>query len=679
MNTNIKHLYYFFICCFLLIAINLFLCQGLLAPALSEQQYQDEKLVKLAHQLIDRQVLKAGKYVGSVDKDKLQKEVSSISLRRRILQLDAMGAFLVEDGKVYLADNALVVRNPRKLPGRSLTRRGRILDRHMEVLAETVTDEKPKAGAYTLSGAKPEGNTAAPPLPYGPLRQHHPPLTTSGKGSERREAKPFSSVVYGMRRPSHRKIVKRWYPAGEETFHAVGYASEVYGNSGIEDACSDVLISPKVEKEVLKRPPRINGRTEGERLSLSPEPRASIFEKLLFPARSGAEVQNGSSGLRQGSKSPLNEVILTLSKHLQNTAYQSLGEHRGAVIALNVKTGEILALVSKPSFDPNQPAGKKWVIASRNKETQPFLNRALQQRYPPGSTFKVVTAAAILQREDINPLETIECRGVKYAIRDNKRHGTVALKRALTISCNSYFAGMGVRLGKEYLTQTASQFGFGRTIELVTKYCRNGDVPSLVTVPSISIPDNLPCKQKGLIAQSAIGQYEVRVTPLQMALVAAAVANDGVIMCPHIIKEIRSPSSTLKFSPKQFSVALRPMIARQLREMMTLVVEEGTGRRLKRIYKIVDDDGVKYKTSYAKNLQSEIVCVAGKTGTAEVGREGEKPHSWFIGFAPANYPQIAVCVLVENAGWGSVVAGPIAIEMLTEALAEQVNGLNIDN
>jgi len=548
MNTNIKHLYYFFIFCFSLIAISLFLCQGLLAPALSKKQYRDEKLVKLVQQLIDKQVLKAGKYVGSVDKDKLQKEVSNTSLRRRILQLDAMGSFLVEDGKVYLADNALVVRNPRQLQGRALIRRGRILDRNTEVLAETVTDEN------------------------------------------------------GQNR--------RWYPAGTETFHVVGYANKIYGNAGIEGVCNDVLISPQ-------------------------------------------------------------DVVLTLSKHLQNVAYQALGEHHGAVIVLNAKTGEILALVSKPSFDPNQPAGKKWVIASRDKETQPCLNRVVQERYPPGSTFKVVTAAAILQRKDINPLETIGCRGVKYAIREHKRHGTVALKKALTVSCNSYFAEMGVRLGKECLAQTASQFGFGRTIELVTQYCDGGNVSSLVTVPSISIPDNLPCKQKGLVAQSAIGQYEVRATPLQMALVAAAVANDGLIMCARIIKEVRSPSSTLKFKPKQFRIALRPTVARELREMMTSVVEEGTGRWLKRIYKIVDDDGVKYKTSYAKNLKAEKIPVAGKTGTAEVGREGEKSHSWFIGFAPANSPQIAVCVLAENAGWGSVVAGPIAIEMLADALAEQ--------
>ena len=546
MDTNIKHLHYFFTFCFLLIAINLFLCQILQSPELSEKQYQNENLVKFVNRLIDKQVLKAGKYVGSVDVDRLQKEVSNTNLRRQILQLDAMGAFLVEDGKVRLADNALVVRNPRRLSAQNLIKRGRILDTNMEVLAETVTGEN---------------------------------------GEE----------------------LKRLYTTGEEMFHVVGYASEIYGNAGIESFCNDFLGSSK-------------------------------------------------------------DVVLTLSKHLQNTAYHALGEHSGAVVLLNVKTGEIYALVSKPSFDPNQPAGKTWVVASRDRETQPFLNRALQERYPPGSTFKVITATAILQREDINPLETLECRGVKYAIREKERHGTVMLKEAMTVSCNSYFAEMGVRLGKECLKQTASQFGFGRGIESVTKY-RN--VPSLAAIPSISIPDASQFNQKGLVAQSAIGQYEVRATPLQMALVAAAVANDGVIMYPRIIKEVRSPSSTLKFSPKEFSTALRPVVARRLREMMIAAIEDGTGRWLKRIYKIAGDDGIKYKTSYAKNLQAEKICVAGKTGTAEVGREHKKPHSWFIGFAPANSPQIAICVLVENAGWGSTVAGPIAIEMLAEALAEQ--------
>ena len=553
MNTNIKHLYYFFVVCFLLIAINLLLWQVLLAPNLSAKEYQDAKLVKLVNRLIDKQVFKAGKYIGSVDEDKLRRAVPKANLRRQILQLDAMGCFIVEDGRVCLSDNALVVRNPRKNAGQPYIRRGRILDRHMEVLAETVTDED---------------------------------------GGE-----------------------KRLYPGGEETVHVVGYASEIYGNAGVEDICHDFLIAPK----------------------------ASL----------------------------LNDVVLSLSKRLQSVAYHALGENRGAVVVLNVRTGEIYALVSKPGFDPNQPAGKTWVIASRDKEAQPFLNRALQERYPPGSTFKVVTAAAILQREDINPAETVECRGVRYAIRERERHGTVDLKKALAQSCNSYFAEMGVRLGREDLTRTAAQFGFGRIIALTEKNYSNGNVVPLAAIPSISIPDTSRCDHKGLVAQSAIGQYEVRTTPLQMALVVAAVANDGVIMWPRIIRERRSPSSSLKFKPKQFSTALHPMVARELRKMMTVAVEEGSGRWLKRIYKIIDDGGVRYKTSYAKNLEAEKIPVAGKTGTAEVGREGEKPHSWFIGFAPANSPRIAVCVLVENAGWGSTVAAPIAIEVLAEALAEQ--------
>jgi peptidoglycan glycosyltransferase len=240
----------------------------------------------------------------------------------------------------------------------------------------------------------------------------------------------------------------------------------------------------------------------------------------------------------------------------------------------------------------------------------------------------------------------------------------------------------------------ANRFGFEQQFDLAPF----SDAHFYV-VPSRSISPDIKPHQKGLLAQSAIGQYEVRVTPLQMAMVAQAVANHGILMSPYLLKEIRqradfdandddsqSPSELLSkpvltFEPQQLLESMPPSVAHQLRDMMVQVVENGTGKWLKKIYKRQDtenditkntkaknpDPKSKYIASYSKRIKGQRILIAGKTGTAEVGREGEKGHSWFIAFAPADNPKFAISVLAENAGWGATVAGPIAIEVLTDA------------
>ncbi|HIE30298.1 TPA: penicillin-binding protein 2 [Candidatus Poribacteria bacterium] len=460
--------------------------------------------------------------------------------------------------------------------------------------------------------------------------------------------------------------LQRQYPYGAELFNVLGYSNVAYGNTRLEAAYDRFLSSP---------------------LSVP------WYRRIFQSAR---EKRSGD------------DVVLTIDSQLQKAAYETLGEHRGAVVVLSVKTGEILALVSKPSFDPDQPLGKIWVKAERDQDAKLFKNRATEELYPPGSTFKVVVTAKALQTKSFDAKETLECTGRgRYGISGQHGHGEVDLTQALVKSCNVYFAEVGVRLGKDAIREIANQFGFEQQFDLAPF----SDAHFYV-VPSRSVAPDIKPYQKGLLAQSAIGQYEVRVTPLQMAMVVQAVANHGILMSPYLLKEIRqradfdandddsqNPSELLSkpvltFEPKQLVESMPSNVAHQLRDMMVQVVENGTGKWLKKIYYLfpsLEEKGNNYKrqdtetditkntkaknpapkskyiASYSKRIKGQRILVAGKTGTAEVGREGEKGHSWFIAFAPADNPKFAVCVLAENAGWGATVAGPIAIEVLTAA------------
>lgn len=350
-------------------------------------------------------------------------------------------------------------------------------------------------------------------------------------------------------------------------------------------------------------------------------------------------------------------VVLTLNKKAQLAAYDGLRRSgmRGAVVALDPKTGAILAMVSLPSYDPNRLAshdGKQVNKASAellDDPANPMLNRAINEVYPPGSTFKIVTTAAALS-DGYRPDQQIPApTALQLPLSTARLHNfggercgdgvTDSLTDALVISCNTAFADLGIKLGADRLAKQAEAFGLndpGLTVPL--------------PVSESFFPTGI---DKAQTALSAIGQYEVRITPLQAAMIAAAVANHGVIMKPYLIDKIQAPDlSVIQASQAvPYKRAMNPEVAAELTGMMEQVVQHGTGTA----------------------AQIPGIRVAGKTGTAQ-NAPGKPPHAWFISFAPADDPQVAVAVIVENGGnlgseaTGGAVAAPIAKAVMEAVL-----------
>ncbi|GAA6525909.1 penicillin-binding protein 2 [Intrasporangium sp. DVR] len=347
-------------------------------------------------------------------------------------------------------------------------------------------------------------------------------------------------------------------------------------------------------------------------------------------------------------------IELTIDPKAQRAASEALGKNRGAVVALDPRTGAILAMVSHPQYDPNplsshdlDKAAAAWEKLSTDR-SKPFVNRAIAgDLYPPGSTFKVVTAAAALEQglvEDENstvpgPAE-LDLPLTDQPLPNETRQpcgpgDETTLIHALEISCNTAFASLGLELGGEQLRAQAGKFGFGDSLQ----------------IPMRVAPSTMPAEiNEPQAAQSAIGQYDVRTTPLQMAMVAAGIANDGRVMTPYLIQTVRTADLDViedAPDPEELSQAVSARTADILTTMMVSVVDNGSGRR----------------------AQIPGVAVAGKTGTAQHDLE-KKPHAWFISFAPADDPQVAVAVVVEESGvsgnevGGAAVAAPIAKDVM---------------
>jgi peptidoglycan glycosyltransferase len=342
-------------------------------------------------------------------------------------------------------------------------------------------------------------------------------------------------------------------------------------------------------------------------------------------------------------------IQLTINAKAQAAAHAALGNRRGAVVALNPKTGAILAMVSHPAYDPSVIASHDATAAKSAMETlvadptKPLTNRAIAGNlYPPGSVFKIVTAAAALTNGTVT--ETTQIPGparmdlpqtsVGLPNWDRAACGPndlTTLQHALEISCNTAFAWVGLKLGADALRAQAAKFGFGD--ESIT-------VPMKVTASKVPADLNPP-----QLAQSSIGQYDVRVTPLQVAMVAAGIANRGVVMKPFLVDRVLGSNLDVidQTVPQQYSQAVSSEVASQLTRMLVAVVDAGTGGPAK----------------------IAGVAVAGKSGTAQQGN-GLPPHAWFTSFAPADNPQVAVAVVVEDGGnageeaGGSRAAGPIA-------------------
>ena len=329
-----------------------------------------------------------------------------------------------------------------------------------------------------------------------------------------------------------------------------------------------------------------------------------------------------------------NSVELTVDSKISEAAYKALGSRKGCVGVMNYETGELLCTVSTPTFDPEN---KPDVDGDKNGAyTGVYMNRLLSAKYPPGSTFKLITAAAAIDNVDNVKARTFDCKGSKTydgeKVICNAMHGKISFDQALSKSCNVAFADLAVEMGADVMTEYAKKAGFGRTF-------------SLDGIETAQGAFDLTEASKGDIGWSGIGQYTVLANPYQMLLYVGAIANDGLSVEPYLVQSIHSPLGI----PLRVGVAkrgtqmLRPETARELHRMMRNNV----------------------KSEY-KSLRFGGLSVCAKTGTAEVGG-GQKSHSWFVGFVEDENLPLAFVVVAENSGSGIGTAGPIAAKVLAAA------------
>jgi penicillin-binding protein A len=358
-------------------------------------------------------------------------------------------------------------------------------------------------------------------------------------------------------------------------------------------------------------------------------------------------------------------LTLSLSLQLQQAAVAGLGRDRGAVVIIQPKTGEVLALASTPIYDASgvaNPVSSEAVFAElQNDDSLPLLPRATQGRYIPGSVFKIVTAMAALESGAVTPDTTYaeqpraERDGLLvqgFRVRDGHHlfTGNKALdfQEATEVSCNIWYARTGLEAGPEALAETAARLGFGETIPF--------DLPlgrSQITNGGGDFGAGF--KDAVELANAAYGQGETVVTPFQMALVVAAVANDGVIMEPHLVTaQTGKEGGTRRIEPQPWRQIVTPQVAREIQAAMQRAVEGELGRR------------------FTPGADVPGVETAGKSGTAELDG-GANPHSWFIGFAPVDDPQVAIAIVVEGGGRGGERAAPLAGSLMKAAL-DYLNG-----
>ncbi|MBT0653996.1 penicillin-binding protein 2 [Geomobilimonas luticola] len=390
------------------------------------------------------------------------------------------------------------------------------------------------------------------------------------------------------------------------------------------------------------------------------------WERYLHGSDGGRQIEVDARGrylrtISETSPTIGNSIVLTIDRDLQKRAEQSFGDKAGAAVAIDVNSGEILAFVSNPGFDPSLFTGRmspqQWKSYLDDKR-HPLENKALKGQYPPGSTFKIITALAGLQEGLIDENTTVVCKGAHtvgkdtFKCWDKKGHGVVDLKRALKESCDVYFYQLGERLGVDRIAAYAREFGLGSPVGVGLENEKGG------LIPTTAWKEQKYNKKwfRGETLPVSIGQGYTLATPLQLAAMIAGVATEGTVYRPHLVKRVVDPDGQVlrEFSPEVLKkVALRPEIYRPVKQGLLAVVNEprGTGG-MARLYE---------------------VKVAGKTGTSQVVKmrdsKGGVPyqyrdHALFVAFAPYDKPEVAVAVVVEHGEHGGSAAAPIAGRIL---------------
>lgn len=393
------------------------------------------------------------------------------------------------------------------------------------------------------------------------------------------------------------RLYKRVYPFGEDFAHIVGYYDARLGRSGIEQSENGFLLG----KDKLD----------------------SIQDYIDNIA---------------GKNAPGNDIVLTIDSRLQTVAIKALGGRKGSVVLMNPNNGSIEALVSEPSYNPNNLVDK-WSKLIKDEDS-PLISRATVGLYPPGSSFKIISASAIIDSGKATPEKMydapgrLKIYGGSVTNYESHSYGKVPLETGFAKSINTVFARVGLELGQDGLVDYCEEFGFGENPPI--------EIDAKASKIRTSTMDDLE------VAWTSVGQAGLLVTPLQMALAGSAVASKGKIYKPHIVQKIRDYNGVTieRYTKEVWKRPLKSRSAIEIAKMMRAVVKQGTG------------------------AAAEItgVSVAGKTGTAEI--KGKDSHAWFIGFAPYNKPKYVVAVLVENGGKGGAVAAPIAKDILEAALVK---------
>lgn len=436
---------------------------------------------------------------------------------------------------------------------------------------------------------------------------------------------------------------QRNYPGGVTASHLLGYVGEISAEQLEKPDFSDlhqgsVVGQYGVEKSFDRY---VRGQTGYKNVEVDAhghEKRATVVEK----PKAGAD------------------LYLTIDVRLQKLAEDLLGKEYGAIVALDPTNGDVLAMASRPAFDPNvlsrELTSKQWVEIVQD-EGRPLNNRASQGQYPPGSTFKVPMAVAALETKTMSPASIVSCTGGyqfgNRVFRDWKAggHGAVNLHAALVHSCDVYFYTVGQRMGIDVMAEFGKEFGLGQSTGIELPSERAGIMPSTTWKQKARKEQWFP----GETISAAIGQGYVTVTPLQMAHLMGTVANNGVNYRPRLVQAVMDRmTGNLQELPAvpRGKINANPETFRIIKEALADVVKVGTATRAK----------------------SELVTIGGKTGTAQVaalrtGPEESIPkkfrdHAWFIAFAPVESPKIAVAVLVEHMGHGGSAAAPLAKEII---------------
>lgn len=467
------------------------------------------------------------------------------------------------------------------------------------------TVETPDADGFVRPHVNPRLKAIEASIPRGSIYDRNGLALATSKPEELK-ALDVTRVAAGMPRG-------RYYPGGSSLAHLIGYVDPRCGGPvGLEKSRNGELrgfesystLLPIYRHTHMPNTPQLKGKDVS--LTIDAKLQAKVESALV---KFAGNIRDRKTGMRK---------------------------HKAAAVVIDVYTGDVLACVSIPSFNPNDLTPSIWKRYNVDKDSESVLvDRSISGIYPPGSTFKIVTASAALEN-GLNPTYnchhqeyrmTWRANGQRYSrkritdLEEMRPHGLTGMAKAIRVSCNVFFAHLGIELGADRLYEMAHKFGLSRI------------------APPKKLAEDLP--------DNAYGQGVIEVTPLEMARVTAAIANGGVIMKPHFIREITLDGQSVeRVEPEEMGRPLTVKNAAALRKMMADVTTIGTA---KGVFK-----GLK-------------VSVAGKTGSAENDHADRMPHSWFVGFAPVDDPRIAFAVVVENGGYGRDAAGPIAREIVKSA------------